>query len=518
MILGYEFPESYDTDHTLIIDPTLSYSTYLGGEGIEAGFSIAVDGMGNAYVTGATSSTNFPTTPGAFQTTLDGFLDTFVTKINATGTALIYSTYLGGSDNEMGAGISTDTNGNAYLTGVTNSTNFPTTPGAFQTMLNGDNAAFVTKINATGTDLIFSTYLGGDGDDAGNDIALDAQGNAFVTGRTESTDFPTTFGAFQTMLMGVQSAFVTKVNASGTDLVYSTYLGGDGGDVGIGIALDAQGNAFATGVTNSTNFPTTLGAFQMMLNGNNAAFVTKVNATGTDLIFSTYLGGDGDDGSAGITVDIHGNTFVTGVSTSTNFPTTLGAFQTMLMGGQSAFVTKVNAMGTDLIFSTYLGGNSDDTGFGIAVDAHGNTFVIGTTESTNFPTTVDAFQTMLMGGQSAFVTKVNAMGTALIFSTYLGGNSDDTGFGITVNAHGNAFVTGSTESINFPTTVGAFQTTLADLSDAFVTKITVPPPPPLIPKCCQNPCKCKSTNIVNTSLTSKVKGIGIYTLKITKRY
>jgi hypothetical protein len=278
---------TYDRSRPLVIDPVLSYSTYLGGSGIDQGelHGIAVDALGNAYVTGTTSSTNFPTTIGAFQTTFGGGgLDAFVTKINPTGSGLVYSTYLGGSGDDDGSGIAVDALGNAYVAGTTSSTNFPTTPGAFQTTVGGFEDAFVTKLNPTGSGLVYSTYLGGSGQDFGRGVALDSAGSAYVTGFTRSTNFPTTIGAFQTTFGGgFGDAFVTKINPSGTGLVYSTYLGGSGDDGGGGIAVDSMPNpnAYVTGTTSSINFPTTPGAFQTTFGGGpRDAFVTKI-ATAT---------------------------------------------------------------------------------------------------------------------------------------------------------------------------------------------------------------------------------------------
>ena len=469
---------TYDAGLPLTIDPVLSYSTYLGGSGGDQANAIAVDGSGNAYVTGNTSSTDFPTTAGAFQTSLGGNGNAFVTKLNATGTALIYSTYLGGGD---GSGIAVDGSGNAYVTGHTSSTNFPRRPAAFQTSFAGGTYdaqnAFVTKLNATGTALIYSTYLGGSGSgvngDDGTGIAVDGSGNAYVTGFSESTNFPTTAGAFQTSYGGGYDAFVTKLNATGTALIYSTYLGGSTTDVGQGIAVDGSGNAYVTGTTSSTNFPTTAGAYQTSYGGNSNAFVTKLNATGTALIYSTYLGGNGNDYAQAIAVDGSGNAYVTGVTSSTNFPTTAGAFQTSYGGNYNAFVTKLNATGTALIYSTYLGGNNNDTAAVIAVDGSGNAYLTGVTGSTNFPTTTGAFQT---SGNGAFVTKLNATGTALIYSTYLGGNNNDLGFGIALDVSGNAYVVGITSSTNFPTTTGAYQTSYGGGNDnAFVAKFSFAP-------------------------------------------
>ena len=346
---------AYDRSAPLVIDPVLTYSTYLGGAGDDQGFGIAVDSSGSAYVTGVTGSTNFPTL-GAFQPTFAGGIDAFVSKLNATGSALVYSTYLGGSDDDEGLGIAVDASGSAYVTGFTGSTNFPTTAGAFQPTLAGGPDAFVTKLNPAGSaPLLYSTYLGGSNIDGGFGIAVDSSGSAYVTGDTASTNFPT-LGAFQPTFGTVScsnppvcfDAFVTKLNPAGSALVYSSYLGGSDNDEGRGIAVDSSGSAYVTGFTLSTNFPTT-GAFQPSLAGRVDAFVTKLNPAGSALVYSTYLGGSAADAAFGIAVDAAGSAYLTGQTDSTNFPTTKRAFQKAHAGGQfDAFVAKILPPSTPL--------------------------------------------------------------------------------------------------------------------------------------------------------------------------
>jgi hypothetical protein len=509
--IGFQLAD-YDRKRPVIIDPTLVYSSYLGGSSDDLGSAVAVDALGNAYVTGETFSADFPTTSGAFQSVKPGDVsNAFVTKLNAAGSAVVYSTYLGGNDlnGVSGRGIAVDASGNAYVRGFTNSIDFPTTPGAFQRTFGGGEDAFVTKLNASGSALVYSTYLGGSGFDGGFDgggIAIDAAGNAYVTGTTTSGDFPTTPGAFQTTpgdgFGRVQDAFVSKLNAAGSALVYSTYLGAtDTG--GFGIAVDAKGNAFVAGFTNSADFPTTPGAFQTTYGGLGEAFVTKLNIAGSGLLYSTYLGGSGGARATAIAVDAAGNAFVTGHTSNTNFPTTLGAFQTTCGGcnlgtdSGDAFITKLNPSGSALVYSTFLGGSGDEAGNGIAIDASGNAYVTGFTNSGDFPTTRAAFQAAYGGGVSdAFVSKLNAAGSALVYSTYLGGNDIDNGTGIALRreraerhdqtalqqtqnddrfddetASGNTYVTGYSFSSNFPTTPGAFQTIFGGVADAFVAKI-----------------------------------------------
>jgi uncharacterized repeat protein (TIGR01451 family) len=383
------------------------YSTYLGGSSTDLGLGIAVDRSGNAYVTGQTFSTNFPTV-NALQPSFGGApSDAFAAKINASGSALVYSTYLGGGNFDSGQGIAVDRSGNAYVTGYTTSTNFPTAH-ALQPSSGGGSDAFAAKINASGSALVYSTYLGGSSNDIADGIAVDSAGNAYVTGNTLSTNFPTV-NALQPSSGGGFDAFAAKINASGSALIYSTYLGGSSDDFGFGIAVDRSGNAYVTGRTGSTNFPT-VNALQPSSGGGNDAFAAKISVTGSALVYSTYLGGSGDEngnGFAGIAVDSSGNAYVTGGTTSTNFPT-VNALEPSFGGGPSdAFAAKINAGGSALVYSTYLGGTSDDYGYGIAVDSSGNAYVTGQTASTNFPT-AHALQPSSGGGFDAFLAKIVA--------------------------------------------------------------------------------------------------------------
>ncbi|MBI4489344.1 MAG: SBBP repeat-containing protein, partial [Deltaproteobacteria bacterium] len=286
----------------------------------------------------------FPTTAGAFQTAFGGFMDAFVAKLNAAGNALVYSTYLGGSGLEVGNDIAVDSSGNAYLSGFAISTDFPTTAGAFQTAFGGFIDAFVAKLNAAGNALVYSTYLGGSGSEDGFRIAIDASGNAYVTGFTESFDFPTA-NPFQESLAGGRDVFVTKLNPAGSALIYSTYLGGSNEDGGMGIAVDLSGNAYVTGFTFSADFPTA-SPLQSSLGSSQDAFVTKLNPAGSVLIYSTYLGGSREDSGNGIAVDSSGNAYVTGGTLSPNFLTTPGVFQGTFGGGADAFVAKITDVTT----------------------------------------------------------------------------------------------------------------------------------------------------------------------------
>ncbi len=487
--VGFEIA-AYDTSKALIIDPVLSYSTYLGGSAADVGNAIAVDASGNAYVTGFTGSTNFPT-KSPFQAAL-GSADAFVAKLDPTGSTLVYSTYLGGSAADFGNAIAVDATGNAYVTGNTASTNFPT-KNPLQAASGGGTDAFVAKLDPTGSALVYATLLGGVAEDTGNAIAVDASGNAYVTGFTNSANFPTK-NPFQAALGGARDAFVAKLNAAGSALVYSTYVGGSGEDFGNGIAVDSSGNAYATGNTASTNFPTK-NPLQAASGGGTDAFVAKLDPTGSALVYSTFLGGSGSDSGNGIGVDSAGNAYVTGSTTSPNFPTA-NPFQATCgscTGGQgNAFVAKLNAAGSALVYSTYLGGSGNGTdgdfGNGIAVDPSNNAYVTGFTSSRNFPL-ASAIQASLLPqtctfdyygttytipcSNTAFVTKLNPTGSPLVYSTYLGasGGNLENGRGIAVDAAGNAYVTGRATS-NFLLTPGTFQTSPGGNDDAFVAKIS----------------------------------------------
>ena len=477
--------KSHESQYALVIDPTLIYSGYLGlspatEPGLEWIGGIAVDPSGNAYVVGATSSSDFPTTVGAFQTSMTASESAFVSKLNPSGSALVYSTFLGGGSDSAAASahaVALDSWGNAYVTGQVSSPNFPTTPGAFQTSMTGSQNAFVTELNPSGSALLYSTYLGGSDDDRGWGIAVDSSGNAYVAGYAASSDFPTTPGAFQTSLAGDESnAFVSELNPSGSALVYSTYLGSSGKTRAYGIAVDSSGNAYVTG---GGVIPTTPGAFQKSLasHAGENAFVSKLNPSGSALLYSTYLGGTGGTGTdygMGIAVDSSGNAYVAGVTDSSDFPTTAGAFQPSLTGSVNAFVSELNSSGSALAYSTGLGSGME-YGFGIALDSVGDIYVTGCTKSCQFPVTPNAIQPTCGGKWDAFLSALYPAGEGaadLLYSSYLGGSDSDVGLGIAVDPSGNAYLTGFTQSSDFPVTPGAFQS-FSSGTESFVAKFAL---------------------------------------------
>ncbi len=474
---------SYDRTRQLVIDPSLVYSTFLGGVNNDEVNAIAVDSSGSAYVVGDTASPNFPVTPGSFQTTNPS---SFVAKVNPAGTALIYSTFLGANANDVALSVAVDGGGNAYICGETGSGNFPVTTGAFQTKPAGSSDAFVTKLNPSGSALVYSTYLGGANLEDCRGIAVDAAGDAYVTGITESNNFPTTLNSVQPAYGGgFSDGYVAKLDQTGSHLVYATYLGGNGLDRGNGIAVDSLGNAEITGATQSQNFPTTAGAFQTTSGGSLDVFLTKINPNGTAFVYSTYLGGAFDDDGLAIALDSAGNTYVAGGTESSNFPTTPGVLQTAIASAgngvrEDAFVAKFNASGS-LIYSTYLGGTDNDQANSIAIDASGDAFVVGRTMSTDFPQVGASFQSGFGAGPiDAFVSRLNPAASSLLYSTYLG--AGDSAASVALDSAGNAYVGGGTGP-NFPVTVCSVQTVYGggNASDGFVTKLQSAGPPSTIP-------------------------------------
>jgi len=506
----------YDRNKPLTIDPTLVYSTYLGGSYSDTISAVAVDGSGNAYLTGSTTSTDFPVTPGAYETTdNDAKSSVFVTKLNSSGSALIYSTFLSGtggpSGGDIGQAIAVDASGDAYVAGYTYSNNFPTTKGAFQTAnkayAQSGSTGFITKLNATGTGLIYSTYLGGTLTDNIFSLALDSSGDVYAAGGASSSDFPVTAGVVQTTNKSAAdfgfNEFVTKLNPAGTGLIYSTYLGGSGEytfPANIRVAIDGSGDAYVSGIAISTDFPVSTGAYQTTnkaSSGNSDLTLSKLNPTATKLLYSTYLGGSGssygDDVPNGLVVDSAGNAYLTGETWETNYPVTKGALQTTssaVAGDLSAgFVTKMNPTGTALVYSTYLGGSGADRAFGLAVDSAGDAYITGSAGSTDFPVTSNAYQTTNLAafnnGSVVFLTELNPAGSALVYSTYFGGQNSfgDTGYGVALGTNGQVYFAGITGASDFPITKGAYETVFnsQNFSTGFVSEFTFSTGPPTAP-------------------------------------
>lgn len=479
---------AYDHSVPLVIDPVLSYSTFLGGAGYEAGRKIAIDTDKNAYVVGVTDALS-----------IDGTNDIFVVKLDAAG-QLVYLSFIGGTGDDSGNGIAVDASGNVYLTGTTGSDDFPTTPGVIQTACLSSmgygcgDSAFVAKISPSGSDLLFSTFLSGgpqlwnvwDGNPVAVSytesygIAVDPSGNVFVAGSTQSPTFPVTPEAFQTRYGGSTDAFVAKLNRDATKLLYSTYLGAFGIDEAYAIAIDTDGNAYVAGNTHS---PTSAGgndfpvknALQPVQKGLSDGFAAKLNPTGSALIFSTFLGGsDNVDGIYGLAVDNQRNIFVTGQTKSADWPGANNPPSTWIETTGDCFVTKLGSPANTIPYSLYLGGKSFDYCNDIAVDVFGNAYVIGTTLSSGFPVTADAYQGVKPGNDDFFISKINPFG-AIVYSTLLGGSTNDEGYGIAVGSPTEIYVTGEATSTDFPIS-NAVQPEKGGWFDAIIAKIDLSAP------------------------------------------
>jgi uncharacterized repeat protein (TIGR01451 family) len=493
--IGFALPAGYDAARPLVLDPTLAYSSYLGGGGEDVGYAVAVDATGT-YVAGYTLSTDFPTAgavdPGCgTDGTCDGFAfyDAFVTKMDTsqTGSAsLVFSTYLGGGDDDYGVRIAVDGAGASYVTGLARA-GFPTTGTAFQASYGGAPGAdaFLTKLSADGSQLLYSTYLGGTGGDGAWGLALDGSNHAYLAGQTASADFPTTPGVLDAACGadgacdGTSDVFVARLDpaASGpASLVFATYLGGSGEDQAFGLARDAAGNLYATGRTLSTDFPMAGLPYQTSSGGGYDAFVVKLGPGATALAYSTYLGGSGYDDGYSVAAGPASSAYVAGTTSSFVFPTTGAAFQTGFAGVYDAWFARVDATAAgagSLVYSTYLGGGDDDEGFGLALDGAGVASLAGFTRSADFPTPGGAFQPVNGGAWDAFVVKVDpaASGAAsLPYGTYLGGLGTDAAYGVALDPSQHMHLTGQTLSANFPG-VGAYQGSHQGNSDVFVAVV-----------------------------------------------
>jgi hypothetical protein len=451
---------SYDRNSPLVVDPVLIFSTYLGGSSFDAIYGAARDAAGNLYLVGETASGSLTSNTVATRSSRD----VFVAKMNAAGTQLLYTVYLGGSGMDSGKAIAVDASGNAYVTGVTSSSDFPVTSGALSVHSSGAEDAFVAKLDASGQ-LLYSTYLGGEKSDYGYSIAVDGSGAVYVAGQTSSTAFPVTSGAFQASNHGgLSDCFVSKLNAAGNALVYSTLLGGGGLDSCAGLAIDAAGNAYVAGTTYSTDFPT-LAPLQSNLRGTANAFAAKLNPAGSALVYATFLGGSGLDNANAVALDSSGSLYVAGCTSSVDFPATAGAAQITLTGSYNAFVSKLSADGSALVYGTLIGGSRSDTATSIAVDPTGRAIVGGYTSSSDFPV-VAPVQSAFQGAFDAFATVVDAGGGSFVFSSYFGGSGDDRAYAIAALPGNNLILGGMTSSGNFPT-VSAMQNGLGVAPDAF---------------------------------------------------
>ncbi|MSO21919.1 MAG: hypothetical protein EXQ58_01415 [Acidobacteria bacterium] len=492
--IGFEMA-AFDPSLPLVIDPVLTYSTYLGGSEDDRGLGIAVDAEGSMYVAGVTQDDDFPQSFPSPCTVCDYL---FVAKLNPSGSnSLIYAAYLGGAAADVGLDLAVDATGNVYVSGGTRSNNFPVTPGAFQTTLRGASDAFVLKLNPAGDQLVYSTYLGGTREEGlGGGLAVDAAGHAYVTGVTDSLDFPTSRVTFQRNFGGGNSdAFVTKLSVDGARLVYSTYLGGFDLDQGQGIAVDSAGRAYVTGRTRSPNL-VIHNAYQLSRRSTlDDAFLTKFSALGDLVTYSTFLGGSGNEAAYGIAVDDSGLAYLAGETDSTDFVTTSDAFKKEHGGSDlDGFIVKLRTTASksdSLVYSSFFGGSGNDAIRAVAAGPSGTVYITGVTDSTDFPTQDAAQAQFGRGASDAFAAKLNSLGTGLVYSTYLGGVAADSGEAIAVYAgapgrvgavdfRGTAFVAGVTESNNFPT-MAPLQPQTAGKKDVFVSRIPAGDGSPVAP-------------------------------------
>jgi sugar lactone lactonase YvrE len=472
---------AYDTSRGLVIDPILSYATYLGGTGTDTVFGMAADPSGNIYATGFTTSTDLPTSVGAFQTDRGGD-DVFVAKFSPDLGTLLYATYVGGGGEDRAYGIAVDATGNAYVTGYTKSTDFPMA-GAYQSTLKGAQDAFVFKLNATGTALTYSTYLGGTGGgDIGYWVSVDAAGSAYVTGYASSADFPLTAGAVDAAYTNGET-FVTKLSPTGSSLVYSTFIGGNDVDTPYSIALDGSGNAVVVGVTKSTDLAVTANAWQTSRQGASDAFVTMLNASGSAYLYNSYLGGGNDDTAYSVALDSTGKIYVVGTTQSNDFDVTASGLRTVRDGtdGFLSIIDPAQSGAASLTYSTYIGGNKNhDEVWGVAVDSAGLVYLAGLTDAdSNFPVTADAYQTTRSSGDDAYVVVLNPAiaGTGgLVYGSYFGGSGNEA-VSTAVLSQGRFYIGGQSFSASGIATPGAYSTVRSGTSDGFIAAFTINQPP-----------------------------------------
>lgn len=452
----------YDRSKALVIDPVLMYSSFLGGSDTDEGHAVAAGNDGALYLTGVTYSTQY------------GDADVMIYKISTDGTYFVYTANLGGSSDDIGNGIAVDQGGNVYVGGRTLSTDFPTANAYQSTNYGQYNNAFVLKLDGSGTNLLYSTYFGGSFDDQGFALALDSQGNAYLTGGETSTDFPVSNNAYQSNNRGGVDCFVAKFDNNGNP-VFSTLIGGGSDDQAFGIAVDANGNSYITGQTVSDSYPQVSPSVQHSRHGGLDAFVTAVSPDGSSLIFSTFAGGGSDDYGNGVAVDPSGNVVVVGTTSSDDFPTTSNAYKRGYAGGASdGFVLSYTPDGQTLLYSTFIGSHGTDDANSVAIDAAGNVYIAGDTDSDQYPVTGDATQHSRGGYFDATLSVLTHDGSNLLFSTFLGGSQgDESAYGVAVDTFGNAYLTGFTSSPDFPATPGAAQTSPGGGDqDAFFARIS----------------------------------------------
>jgi len=465
----------YDRSAPLTIDP-LIYGTFIGGSEDETGFALATDNQGNVYVAGWTDSKNFPVTNDSFNQTHNDDTDVFVFKLNPLGTEIVFSTYIGGKADEGASDILVAEDQTIYVTGDTYSSDFPTTNGSYDEKCNKDREAFVLHLDANGSSLIFSTFLGGGYRDYGSSIALDSIGNVCVAGHTESSNFPTTPGCYDDKRKSFEDGFVCKLNPNGSKLLYSSIFGGQKTDWVYDLVVDSMDNMIVTGYTTG-GFPTTARAYSRTRKGTGEVFISRFNHNLSKLLASTFVGGNQFDAAHGIAIDVNDNVYVTGYTGSSNFPTTKWAYDKKRGSDYDVFVLKMPVNLSSLIYSTFIGGNNYEKGHDIAVNQYNEAYVTGYTKSTNYPTSDTCYSSIYAGGDAdGFITVMNWNGSDLRYSSYIGGTDTEWFYGIALDQNNDAFVTGYTRSKNLPYTENSFDPKKSGPTDAFAIKINITMP------------------------------------------
>ncbi len=471
LVYGFNIGD-YDSSKDLIIDPLLA-STFLGGSSYEYANSIAIDSSGNVYITGHTSSSSYPTTTGAYNTVKNSNYDVLVSKIDSSLSNLLASTFIGGSNYEYANSIAIDSSGDVYVTGLTYSSNYPATTGAYDTSHNGGRDVFVSKMDSSLTSLLASTLIGGSSWDEANSIAINSSGNVYITGEA-SSGYPATTGAYDTSHSGGTEVFMSKLDSSLTSLLASTFIGGSGNmENANAIAIDSSGNIYITGFTGSSDYPTTSGGYDTSYNNGGDVFVSKVNSSLSSLLASTFIGGLSDDQANALSIDSAGDVYITGFTKSASYPTTSGAYDTSINGLRSVFVSKIDSSLSSLLASTFIGGLSDDQANALSIASAGDVYITGFTKSESYPTTSGAYDTSHNGVKDLFVTMIDNTLSNLLASTFIGGMSDDQANALAIASSGDVYITGITYSSDYPATAGAYDTSRNGSrgSDVIVTKI-----------------------------------------------
>lgn len=465
---------AYDRTKPLVIDPII-YSTFIGGTGSDDITGLATDAAGSPIVCGRTVSLAFPTTTGAYSTTNQGLQDIVVVRLDSSGSTLLYATYIGGTGSDAAKAVESTGDGTAWITGYTDSPNFPITANAAQKSGGGERDAFLLALNPTGTALIYATYLGGSILDEGNSVALDSNGGVVIVGTTSSPDFPATQGAYDQTKNGDNSdfdLFIARIASDGA-LRFASFLGGEKMDRGYAVATSREGDIVVTGETTSANFPTTESVADNTHNGNSDAFLSRLDNEGTRLLHSGFIGGEQDDAGYGIAIGPDGNPYVCGYTRSDSFPTTFLSADTVFNGNTDAFVVRYNNDGSRLRYGLFLGGVQGESALGIAVDSRGSAHVAGGTYSESFPAGGNGIDPDFNGVSDAFVVKLSPFGGERVYSTFIGGTGEDYAYGIRLDKQGNAIVAGRTQSLEFPTTANAADTSFNGVTDFFITKLTI---------------------------------------------